>query len=119
MDSLQMTDEAAKAVAKSPSTRVSLDDIEAAIEREYFLNAHDAVERALDHGSPATHESLRVLTLCVIVMRNGFTVIGKAAPADPANFNPQLGAKFAREDAVRQLWPLMGYALRDRLLAAA
>ena len=29
--------------------------------------------------------------------------------------NAELGAKFAKEDAVRQLWPLMGFALRDRL----
>lgn len=117
MDSLQVTDEAAKAVAVSPSTRVSLDDIQNNIEREYYLNTYDAVQKAsLDESSIAMHDSLRVLTLCVIVTRNGFTVIGKAAPADPANFNPGLGRKFAREDAVRQLWPLMGYALRDRLL---
>jgi hypothetical protein len=42
-------------------------------------------------------------------------VIGKSAPASPENFNAELGKKFAYEDAVRQLWPLMGFALRDRL----
>jgi hypothetical protein len=37
------------------------------------------------------------------------------ARASPENFNADLGRKFAYEDAVRQLWPLMGYALRDKL----
>jgi len=49
------------------------------------------------------------------VTRNGFTLIGKSAPASPDNFDPVLGRKLAYEDAVRQLWPLMGYALRDKL----
>jgi hypothetical protein len=48
-------------------------------------------------------------------MRNGFTVIGKSAPASAANFNAELGKKLAYEDAIRQLWPLMGFSLRDRL----
>lgn len=112
MNSLQMTDVMSKAVAVSQSTRVSLDDINANIEAEYFLTGEKAVE-----GMPA-HDSLSVLTICIIVMKNGFTIIGKAAPADPANFNPELGRTFAREDAIRQAWPLMGYALRDRLRAA-
>lgn len=51
-------------------------------------------------------------------MQNGFTVIGKSAPASPENFNAELGRQFAYDDAVRQLWPLMGYALRDKLAAA-
>lgn len=63
--------------------------------------------------------SLRLLSICLLVMRNGFTIVGKSAPASAANFDPELGRKFAYEDAVRQLWPLMGYALRDRLAAAA
>lgn len=48
-------------------------------------------------------------------MNNGFTVIGKSVPASPANFDAQLGRKLAYEDAVRQIWPLMGFALRARL----
>jgi hypothetical protein len=55
------------------------------------------------------------LSICLLVMKNGFVVIGKSAPASPENFNRELGKKFAYEDAVRQLWPLMGFALRDRL----
>lgn len=42
-------------------------------------------------------------------------VIGKAAPASPENFSAEPGRKFAYEDAIRRLWPLMGYALKERL----
>ena len=42
-------------------------------------------------------------------------MLGKSAPASPANFNPELGAKFAYEDAVRQVWQLEGYLLREQL----
>lgn len=113
MQSLETTDRESLAVAVSPGTRVSLDDIKANVSAEYFLRGDQATE-----GSP-THEALKVLTICIIVCKNGFTVIGKSAPADPQNFNAELGMKFAREDAMRQLWPLMGYALRDRLAIAA
>jgi hypothetical protein len=50
-------------------------------------------------------------------MKNGFIVIGHSAPASPENFNAELGRKFAYENAIRQLWPLMGFALRERLSA--
>lgn len=110
MNSLELVDSMSRDAAKSPATRVSLDDIKANIAAEYFLTGDKAVD-----GAPV-HESLRVLTICILVMKNGFTIIGKAAPADANNFNPDLGRTFAREDAIRQAWPLMGYALRDRLM---
>lgn len=71
-----------------------------------------------DREASAVATRPRVLTICLLVLRNGFTVIGKSAPASPENFNVELGQKFAYEDAPRQLWPLMGYALRDRLREA-
>lgn len=114
MSSLEQSDAEAAAVAKSPTTRVSLEDINNAVVGEYTLNAYNAV---VTSGAPA-HESLKVLTICVLVCKNGFTVIGKSAPADPVNFDAAFGAKLAREDAIRQLWPLLGFSLRDRLAAA-
>ncbi len=70
------------------------------------------LEEEDDRGN---RQSLDVLTICLLVTRNGFTLIGKSAPASPDNFDAELGRKPAYEDAVRQLWPLMGYALRERL----
>lgn len=54
-------------------------------------------------------------TVCCLVLKNGFTVIGKSACASPANFNSEIGEKIAYEDAVRQIGSLEGYLLREAL----
>lgn len=107
-DSLKASDAAASAVATSP--RVSLADIEAEIEEIYYITGDEALE-SYSGVAPAFSS----LTLCLIEMKNGYIIIGKSAPASPENFNPELGKKFAYEDCVRQLWPLMGFALREKL----
>ena len=45
----------------------------------------------------------------------GFTVTGESACASPENFNAEIGRHVARENAVAKVWPLMGYALKERL----
>lgn len=55
------------------------------------------------------------LTICVLELQNGFRVTGESACADPANFNKAKGEELARKDACEKIWPLLGYALRDRL----
>ncbi len=55
------------------------------------------------------------LTICVLELQNGFRVTGESACADPANFNRAKGEELARKDACEKIWPLLGYALRDRL----
>jgi hypothetical protein len=109
--SLQSSD--AEAAGHAVAPRVSLADIEAAIETRYDTNGYDAVVE--QGGSRETFDKLRLLSLCLLVMKNGFIIVGKSAPASPENFNAELGRKLAYEDAVRQIWPLMGFALKDRL----
>ncbi len=89
--------------------RVTPERIESVISAEYFFTAADATK-----DSPQMPE-LGLLTICVLVLRNGFTVLGKSACASPENFNAELGRKIARADAVNQIWPLEGYALRQYL----
>ncbi|ELC7279654.1 hypothetical protein RJO76_000678 [Aeromonas veronii] len=59
-------------------------------------------------------------TLATAIAANGFTLaIGMTACADPANFNAELGAKYAIKDAeakaCQELWKLEGWRLK-RLL---
>ncbi|UDF30130.1 UNVERIFIED_ORG: hypothetical protein LHK14_02040 [Roseateles sp. XES5] len=96
--SLQVSDAESTAVQKTLH-RVSLDAIE---------NEVASIEYIRPNGAD-------YMTIAVVIMRNGYVVLGKSAPADPENFNKELGEKFAREDAIRQIWPLMGYALREKL----
>lgn len=115
--SIEQSDAEAAAVAVAP--RVSLADIEAAIAGEYYMTGDHFIAGHLGPGMDANTkrdaELARPLTICLMVMKNGYTVIGKSAPVSPANFNVALGRKFAREDCIRQLWPLLGYHLRSQL----
>lgn len=61
---------------------------------------------------------LGLLTFCVLVLRNGFTVTGDSACASPENFDAEIGRKIARQNAVAKIWPLLGYALRSKLTGA-
>lgn len=65
---------------------------------------------------PAGAETLTCLTICVLVLKNGFTVVGKSACASPANYDEALGRKISREDARNQIWSLEGYHLRHKLV---
>lgn len=97
--------------------RVTPADIEANIASEHYFVAGDAIA-ALNSANRAEQvlpDSLRLLTFCVLVLRNGYTVHGVSACASPENFNAELGKKIARTNAVAAIWPLMGYALRERL----
>lgn len=94
--------------------RVTPADIDAAVARAHYLNAWDAAA-AVDGVDLELDAPLKLLTLCVLVLKNGFTVVGKSACASPENFNAEIGRKVALDDAKRQVWPLLGYALRERL----
>ena len=54
-------------------------------------------------------------TICMLTMKNGYTIKGLSACVDAANFDINMGRKFAFEDAIRQIWPLEGYLLAERL----
>lgn len=83
-----------------------------------LLNADQAKEM-LEYvvGGAPVMPALGLLTFCVLVLRNGFTVTGESACASPENFDAELGRKIARQNAVQKIWPLMGYALKERLAA--
>ena len=49
--------------------------------------------------NPGPHE-LGLLTFCVLVLSNGFTVTGESACASPENFDAEIGRKIARANAV-------------------
>lgn len=101
--------------------RVTPTDIEAEIAGEYYFTAADGAQAA-PHSNPdavvaGMHRQLSLLTFCVLVLRNGFTVTGESACASPENFDAEIGRKIARQNAVQKIWPLLGFRLRDKLSA--
>ena len=99
--------------------RITPQSIERAIIDENYFTAADGIAGSARALRSSLHESLGLLTFCVLVMRNGFTVVGKSACASPENFDAELGRKIARQDAINQIWPLEGYRLRSELAKAA
>ena len=105
--------------------RVTPADIEDNIVSEHFFTARDGRRGALHEETCVGRESplpdnadlapLDCLTFCVLVLQNGFTVTGESACASPENFDAEIGRRIARENAVQKIWPLMGYALKERL----
>lgn len=95
-DALTATDDRSKAVQKTP-WRVSLDGMKKQVVSVEYLY-------------PA---SIPHMTIAVVVLKNGYALQGMSAPADPANFNEKLGQEYAYEDAMKKLWPLEAYVMRD------
>ena len=94
--------------------RVTPADIEANIVGEYYVNAGEAVRAGMERYLEET-DPLYLLTFCILVLRSGFTVTGESACASPENFDEEVGKKIARANAVNKIWPLMGYALKEKL----
>lgn len=98
--------------------RITPADIEANISDEYYFTAAEGLagrEVAPITGHSAVPTSLHLLTFCVLVLRNGFTVTGESACVSPENFDAETGRKIARANAINKVWPLMGYALKEKL----
>ena len=100
---------------------------EVVVSELYFTGADgwagEHADRVSDHGEMARpqpyHVSLPLLTICVLVLKDGFTVIGTSACASPENFDAEIGRRIARENAEQQIWPLLGYELKTKLASGA
>ena len=105
--------------------RITPADVEANIIGEaYFTGEQGRAAAVAPDGStpergyfsrPGQHRPLSLLTFCVLVLRNGFTVTGESACASHENFDAEVGRKIARQNAISKVWPLMGYHLKEKL----
>ncbi|RVK75439.1 hypothetical protein CN154_15155 [Sinorhizobium meliloti] len=94
---------------------------EDAIEREILdkgLNAPRLTPALIDSTIAAENYHVfpgTTLTVCCLVLANGYYVTGESAAASPANFDQEIGRRIARENARQKIWGLEGYLLRQRL----
>lgn len=96
--SLEKSDANAAQVAKTP-WRVSLESMKRQVASVEYL-----------HPSTIPH-----MTIAIVLLKNGYALQGMSAPADPENYNEERGREFAYEDALRKMWPLEAYVMRDLL----
>lgn len=95
---LDETNERSKHVQKTP-WRVDLNKMKELVDTVEYINP----------------ESIKHATIAIVMLKNGYALQGWSAPADPANFNAELGKQYAYEDALRKLWPLEAYVMRDAM----
>ena len=110
--------------------RITPVGVELSIKEEHYFTAWEGAQLAYwsnsdpenpkpVEGEPDRNGPLSLLTFCVLVMHNGFTVTGESSCASPENFDAEIGKKVARENAVNKIWPLLGYELKQKLYEAA
>jgi len=90
-----------KAIAERPYEKVTKDGIEAKIKKtDYMVLPNSTV------------------TICNLVLENGYSVRGESACVDPRNFDMEIGKQLAYRDAFSKMWPLEGYLLAERRFRA-
>lgn len=104
--------------------RVTPADVEGSIKHEAYFTAANGYMGEWTASTKGPREQncpaeFNLLTFCVMVLDNGFTVTGESACASPENFDAELGRKIARVKAVEKIWPLLGFRLRDKLVTVA
>jgi hypothetical protein len=90
-------------------------EVESQIVSEYAVCAWDAYSN-LPNIAPDAERALRCITMVVLVLRNGFPIVGTSVCQAPENYDANEGRKQAREDALNRLWLLEEYAQRNRLM---
>ena len=94
---------------------------EDAIEQELKAKGLDALRLTPEMiDNIISHSDYHVVTnttctVCTMVLKNGYVVVGKSAAVSMANFDAKIGCRIAREDAREQVWALEGYLLKQRL----
>lgn len=84
-------------IAAKPAPKVTPERLRHVIDREQY------------------HVFDNTLTVCVLTLRNGFTVTGESACASPENFDEDIGKELARAQAANKVWALEGYLLKQFL----
>lgn len=86
-----------KGADKAP--RITIEDVQAEILDDLYLNP------------------VSTMTICVLTLKNGFTVTEESACSSPENFNAEIGRKVARGNAESKIWSHLAFRLRDQLTA--
>lgn len=99
--------------------RITPEHVDEQIRSEVFWHpGRDAETLELAADASPEERALSCLTVCALVLKNGFTVTGESACASPENFDAELGRKIAYRNAREKIWALEGYQLRTRLALA-
>ena len=99
--------------------RLTPQHIDSVVVSEHYFTAADGASNADNNYDPlvGAPSQLYLLTFCVLVLKNGFTVTGESACVSHENFDAEIGKKIAYENARNKIWMLEGYLLKERLFS--
>lgn len=89
--------------------------IEAKIRGVYFINAGEAVKASDGGYTDRDLAELNLVTICIIILENGFKVEGTSACVDPKLYNDAIGRKEAYNNAFEKIWEKEGYLLKQKM----
>ena len=84
--------------------------VESLIIGEHGFRASEAVF----HKAEPHHPALEMVTFCILVLRNGSVVTGVSTCLHAESFDAKVGYDLAREDALREIWALEGYLIKEQ-----
>ena len=91
--------------------QVTPDDVEEVISYCYYVTGYEALRHCYFVNNEP-RKDLESMTLCILVLSNGFIVVGKSACINPEAFDAEKGRELAYADARRQIYPLLGFLLK-------
>jgi len=65
-----------------------------------------------------SHKIGEKTTIVLLILKNGFEIIGSSACVDPKAYSHEIGTLCARERAVHKIWELEGYAAQNLLASS-
>ncbi|WP_275272317.1 Gp49 family protein [Limnobacter sp. P1] len=88
--------------------------VEASVASEHYFTAYEGAKYGrITRDEPQGSESLKLLTLCVLVLRNGLTSLGANACLDPSKHNPEHARALARDVAIHQAKGIIAFHWKD------
>lgn len=114
-DSLRATEALGAEGATAP--RITLEYITGQIGRVYYIDGQ-TLSRYASHVDTldkvlAPSNALQLVTVCMLVLKSGFVLIGRSVPMSAENYDAGKGRIFAYEDCVRQCWPLFAFVVKQ------
>lgn len=96
-------------------TTVSKSSIEAKIRGVYFINAGEAIKTSNGGFTDRDLAELNLVTICIIILENGFKVEGTSACVDPSRYDESIGQEEAYKAAFEKIWEKEGYLLKQKM----
>lgn len=79
------------------------------VKKAHIINLLEQSEKVI------FHRIFGKLTIVIVKLPNGFTLVGQSGCVDPENYDEKIGEECAMEEITHQLWAFEGYTLQQNV----